>query len=370
MILRRAITRPLEIKLSENPQLQNGDNPPVQVLRVGTFNHPKYGEFTITTQTLSEMVKNFNDKVRGVDIAFDYFHDSDKEASGWPTALILTEGGTELWAKMDWTPKARKMLSEREVRYFSPDFAFVWKDPETGVSYNNVLFGGGLTNRPFVKEMAAIVADEPGDHSMTEIEKLAKLVEESTAATKKLAEDQAELRKKLAEVAPASKDDADADDSDEDDDDDDDDDDDSDDETSPKAKIKAMEKKMAEMAEAHGNLQKAHEKLMAEMADSQKAKALSEKTAAFHVLLSEGKACAAQKDSYLKGDMAEFVKLSQPVNLNGRGSNDDVDPADAKSPEKIMQLAEEKMGKAKAAGTALDFGDAVSQVRKELGIRT
>ena len=136
-------------------------SPDVQILRVGSFKHPKYGEFEITPTILLEMKKNFDDKIRGIDIGFDYFHESDKEASGWPTELYLLNEDTELWAKVDWTPKAQRMLYERELRYFSPDFAFKWTDPESGQEFNNVLFGGGLTNRPFVKDMAAIAASLP-----------------------------------------------------------------------------------------------------------------------------------------------------------------------------------------------------------------
>ena len=53
----------------------------LQYLRVGKFNHPQYGFFEITSQVLSEMIQNFKNNVRGIDIAFDYFHESDKDAS-------------------------------------------------------------------------------------------------------------------------------------------------------------------------------------------------------------------------------------------------------------------------------------------------
>src|SRR6267378_2033908 len=85
------------IQLSDQGGRPGSQNPDVQVLRVGKFNHPKYGEFEITTATLAEMKKNFDSNVRGVDVAFDYFHDSDKEASGWPSELYISENGNELW---------------------------------------------------------------------------------------------------------------------------------------------------------------------------------------------------------------------------------------------------------------------------------
>lgn len=341
--------RPTEVRLAEITELKNGDNLPVQVLRVGRFSHPKYGEFTITTQKLAEMIKNFKAKVRGVDIALDYFHDSDKEASGWIKELVLTEEGQELWATVDWTPKARTMLAEREVRYFSPDFAFVWKDPETGVTYNNVLFGGGLTNRPFVKEMAAIVADEPKE--TVEMDELKKLIEAQAAEIKKLSEKYAEgekkmegMQKKLDDVEKEEDVEKEPEDGADD--------------------VPGLKKKLAEMAEKHGVLAKAHEKLMAEMAEMKGAKELAEKTTAFNLMLSEGKACAAQKDAFLKGDMGQFVKLAQPVNLDGKGSNDSAEKTGDNSPEAILKLAE-----VKAKADKIELGDAISIIRKEKGIK-
>lgn len=139
-------------------KLSEGQSPEIQILRVGKFDHPQYGNFEITNKVLSELKDNFDKRVRGIDIAIDYFHKADEEAAGWIKELYLSEDQSELWAKVDWTPTASKKLSEREVRYFSPEFAFKWQDPESKQTFNNVLLGGGLTNRPFVKEMEAIAA--------------------------------------------------------------------------------------------------------------------------------------------------------------------------------------------------------------------
>lgn len=329
-----------------NPLSQSAlAKPDVQVLRVGKFNHPKYGEFEITPQILSEMKTNFEARVRGVDIAFDYFHDSDKEASGWPTELYLTEDGLELWAKVDWTPAAQRKLSEREIRYFSPDFAFQWEDPETGVVHKNVLFGGGLTNRPFVKDMAAIVAAEEKEEKMKleEMEKkLLKLAEDGEGMAKeheKLKAEHAEMKKKLAEYeekvpapAPAEGDDG----EDEDD-------------------VPALKKKLAEVDGRNKALEK-------ELADMKASKKLAEKESEFNLLLSEGKACVAQKDAFMKGDMTAFVKLSQPLNLNGKGSSSAGNDATGDRDDRILKLAEEKC----KADPKLSRVDAISLAQKEI----
>lgn len=314
------------IKLKENSAVPKE----VQVLRVGKFNHPKYGAFEITKQTLSEMKSNFDSNIRGLDMSFDFFHDSDKEASAWVNQLELRESGNELWALVDWTPQAQTKLSERALRYFSPDFAFKWTDPEKNISHNNVLFGGGLTNRPFVKEMNAIVANENKGDNMTEIEKAQKEINDLKTANLKLVEDYKAVEKKMADMPAPDK-------------------------------IAQLEQQIAalqaELAKAKGEI----EVNMAEKVKADAAKMLAEKEAAFTILLTEGKACVAQKDAYLKNDMNEFMKLAQPLNMKPAGSSESLSLTEADAAT-IIKLAEEKQ----KANPKLTRGDAISIAKKEL----
>ena len=309
----------------------------VQILRVGKFNHPVYGAFEITAQTLSEMKANFDNKIRGIDMAFDYYHASDEDASGWVKALELKEDGTELWSEVEWTPKAKQKLMDRELRYFSPDFAFQWTDPETNRTFNNVLFGGGLTNRPFLKEMTAIVADEnkTGVKNMTELEKLAQENKTLAAEVKKLSEQVA-----LAMPAPKVPEDK----------------------MDPQepSEIEALKKQLAEVQAQLAQAKGENEVMMAEKQKMEAAKCMAEKKAAFTVLLTEGKACAAQEESYLKGDMEAFIKLAQPLNLKGSGSSTNQNGGDDVAT--ILKLAEEK----RKANSKLSQGDAISLAKKEL----
>ncbi len=334
------------IKLGEGSQIVPRE---VQVLRTGKFNHPKYGAFEITPLILAELKASFDSKIYGVDSAIDYFHESDKVAAGWFTELTLKEDGTELWGTVDWTPTAAKKLSDRELRYFSPDFAFKWTDPEKNVTFSNVLFGGGLTNRPFVKEMKAIVADESQGENMTDLEK-------AQAQVKQLSEDKAACEKKMLAMAPHDPKAAD-----------------------PAAPVvpapPAAPKKLddpsvveglqKQIADLQAQLQKAQgeaDVALAEKKKADEAKMLAEKTSSFNLLLSEGKACAAQKDAFLKGDMTEFVKLAQPLNLKGSGVADErMTMAEADSSQ-ILKLADEKQ----KADPKLDRGSAVSLAKKEL----
>lgn len=294
----------------------------IQIMKVGKFNHPSYGFFEITPKTLTEFKKNFDAKVRGIDLALDYFHESDREASGWIKGLELRENDTQLWASVDWTPAAAKKLSDRELRYFSPDFTFKWQDPETNKFYSNVLFGGALTNRPFLKEMQAIVANEPinGGKKMTEQE-----IKDLETKNIKLSEDM----KKLEDVA-AGKD----------------------------AQIADLQKQIddikAQLSAALGQV----EVEMKEKVALQDQMKCQEKEQEFSKLLSEGKAVVAQKEAFLKGDMQEFIKLAQPINLKAQGTGEVTHGDDD---DKVLKLAE-TIKKEKN----IDLGSAISQALKQI----
>ena len=107
-------------------------------------------EIEITRQTLSEILENFNNKVRGVDLAVDFAHKSDDEAAAWIKKLFLRTAGkeTQLWAEVDWTPDGYEALAAKKFRYLSPDFAFSSEDNETGEKYSATLFGAGSYESP------------------------------------------------------------------------------------------------------------------------------------------------------------------------------------------------------------------------------
>lgn len=311
-----------QIKLGENAAVPKR----VQVLRVGKFNHPKYGTFEITKRVLAEMKSNFDLRVRGIDTAFDYYHDSDQDASAWVNSLDLAEGGNELWADVDWTPKAEKKLAERELRYFSPDFVFTWKDPESGKTHNNVLFGGGLTNRPFVKEMQPIVADEKNL--------------ESEGTMKTVAELEAEIVGLKAQIVTLGE------------------------QKNAATNLQLAESKTATDLKAEVEKLKGENKTLSEAkVEADKKAATAAKESEFNVLLSEGKACVAQKEAFLAGDMTAFIKLAQPVNTKAKGSSASAtEDVDADEDDKIIKLAEEM----EKADPSLDRGASISKARKQI----
>ena len=186
-IRRLPIVFPIDLKtFAEKEELPRE----IQVLPIGKWNHPSYGPIVITREDLEEFKENFDKRVRN-DIPVTEGHEvfDEKPAVGWFEDLIV-KGGNGLYAIMDWTKKGKTLLSERYYKYFSPEFYSEYEDPETREIHENVLVGGALTNKPYFKELEAVVLSENIINNklkfkdMTIEEILAKKVEELSAEEK------------------------------------------------------------------------------------------------------------------------------------------------------------------------------------------
>lgn len=310
---------PLIIKLDEASSASSSIPGKVQVLRTGKFTHPEYGDFEITPEILLSMKKNFEGKSRGVDLAIDFGHQSDKEAAAWIKNLELSDDGQSLWLEVDWTPKGQQSLSHKEYRYLSADFTFDYKNNETNKSCGPTLFGAGLTNRPVIKDMAPIV-------------QLQETVTEKPVATsegdKMDPKDQKiqELEKMVQEL---------------------------------KAKLESDGAQM-------GDMSKKLEEYKAMEAKALEEKKLAEKKTKFDLMLSEGKAVEAQREAFMKDDFAKFTELAQPIKLAETGHSADTAGKKKEDGEKtaeaqILELAEEKM----KADPKLMRGEAIRKVLAE-----
>jgi len=158
------------LKLSENINVEGYEmslcNKEVQLLREGNYQHPIYGSISITAKILEEMKRNFDNNVRGCDVSIDYTHDNENgesPAAFWIKSLEVRQNsdknGKGLFAKGEFTPKGAKMVSEKEFKYSSADFAIDYID-QNGKHSPYVLRGGTLTNRPFIKNMNPIKLSE------------------------------------------------------------------------------------------------------------------------------------------------------------------------------------------------------------------
>ncbi len=135
----------------------------IMILPEGEFEHPKWGKLDLTRRTLDEMVQNFNERARGIDIALDYDHKAssgDSRAPGWIEAMEVrpAKAGAPagLWAKVRWTPIGLQDIKDQIYRYVSAEFKEDYEDNVSGDKHHNVIIGATLTNRPFMKQMPAV----------------------------------------------------------------------------------------------------------------------------------------------------------------------------------------------------------------------
>lgn len=130
----------------------------VHALNLGNYKHPIYGDIKID----AERIKNFADsvvkKVRGtVEPSINYVHNNEDKAAGWVKNAEARADG--LWLFVEWVKDAAKKIKDKEWRYFSSEFADEWEDPQ-GVKHKDVILGGALTNRPFMKDLLPINLSE------------------------------------------------------------------------------------------------------------------------------------------------------------------------------------------------------------------
>jgi hypothetical protein len=141
--------------------LSEGDTTWIELMKVGEYDHPLYGKINFTPQKLQEFADNVTQNIRGVELAVDYDHSFQKqgnsEAAGW-IKQVKFEGGV-LKGLVEFTKTAAEKIRQKAFRYFSPEFVDKWIDP-AGQEHKNVLFGGGLTNRPFLKNLLPINLSE------------------------------------------------------------------------------------------------------------------------------------------------------------------------------------------------------------------
>lgn len=317
---------------------ESGPTNKVQLFRVGTFHHPEYGKFEITPTLLQEMKKNFDSKVRGIDIAIDYKHDSDDVAAGWVTGLELGDQGKELWANVDWTPNGAKVLGDKEFRYLSPDFTMNYQDNESLKKFGAVLLGAGLTNRPVIKKMEPAVelmeykyADHPECVKKWIPELIANGHDQEQAVAIAYSKCKTEGEKQMSE---------------------------------DKAKLEGMAKELADLKVEVATLKAEKVKAELKLAEVEQAKKLAEKKSSFAKLMAEGKACAAQEDAYLSEDFAKFAELAKPVKLSesGHGGQPPAKKDENSDPvNQIIKFAEE----IRKNEPKVSMGDAISRARAE-----
>jgi hypothetical protein len=125
----------------------------------GEYQHPVYGKITFDQSKAQMAAEHISKKSRGQDLDIDYDHKQySGEAAGWVKAGEARPDG--MYLTVSWTKKAWEAIKSKAYRYFSPEFADEWKHPKTQEVHKNILFGGGITNRPFLKDILPLNMSE------------------------------------------------------------------------------------------------------------------------------------------------------------------------------------------------------------------
>lgn len=337
-----------QIALSET--VEATDKPvirPMQILRTGQFSDPRYGKFKIVRKQFEEMVKNFDQGVRGVIPALDYAHNTEGKAAGWIKKLYIKDDGknAELWGDIELTPGGQRSLADKDFAYLSADFDDKYKDNEEGKLHGCVLLGAALTNRPVIKNMNPAIQLKEGDPAegdkmseelSEEVKKKLADHEKMCADVKKFTDDMGEtdpaeaMKKAIAGKKPPAP---------------------ADDKVVPPAAAEDDKKKMSEELG----------KMKTQLAELQTKLADTGKNGEFTKMLSEGKVVEAQRKSFMNGDMVEFAKNAQVIKTTEQGHGQDAKEikfgeAQNKISDMAKKLSEEKK---------IPLGQAIVQTLKE-----
>ena len=131
----------------------------IQAMPLGKYMHPMHGVIDITPERVARFADNVNNGVRGQALDIDYDHKQHNgKAAGWVQKAEARPDG--LWILVEWVKEAWDDIKSGAYRYFSPEFVDEWVHPASQSKFNDVLFGGGITNRPFLKGILPINLSE------------------------------------------------------------------------------------------------------------------------------------------------------------------------------------------------------------------
>ncbi len=151
----------LSFTLEKGLDLSGNDAPEeVQLLPMGEVSPKGKMQFLVDEEGMQSMLAAF--KKSGTDLVIDYEHQSlsgsEAPAAGWIKELV-DNGAEGLWAKVQWTDRAKEYLRKREYRYISPVVLVRRKDGRAVE-----LLGAALTNLPAIDGMAPVVNSMQKDY--------------------------------------------------------------------------------------------------------------------------------------------------------------------------------------------------------------
>lgn len=124
----------------------------IEALEAKEYHTSKYGKVPITVTKLNNLAKSVKGNIRGIQLSTDYNHgvDAAKGSKASGTIQDAKVDGNKLLLSVAFTDTAKKEIKDGEWKYFSSDWLDTYTH-EDGSKHNDVLLGGGLTNRPVAK---------------------------------------------------------------------------------------------------------------------------------------------------------------------------------------------------------------------------
>lgn len=314
----------------------------VQLMRTIKAEHGYYGNIELAKEDLRAFKKNFDLNKNRIDLAVDYGHNSGDEAAGWIKDIELANNDNQLWITVDWTPTAQKKIEDKEYRYLSADFVMKFRDPETGEDIGALMRGAGLTNRPFIKDMSAILSEfDDVELSPEQETKIRDVIfgDELKPNEKDKEMNLDDIKKGVVTLSDTDKKDV--------------------------AKAMGITVADANTAKQLSDVTKERDDLKAENKKLSDDAAQAEKDAEFAIMLSDGKAVEAQREAFMEGNIAEFAKLSTETNTEETGAetgdNGEAEEGEVKDEDEAHAKLSE-LATAKSDKDGIEFSDALSAV--------
>lgn len=111
--------------------------------------------FKVDAKFRENIVKNWNNRVRGQDIPVVDGHDGSKRAYGWLSEMWNIEDRTMI--KVNWNKRGVCALENKEFAYHSPQVKFNYVDAETGIEHGETMIELTLTNVPRIKKTSNVL---------------------------------------------------------------------------------------------------------------------------------------------------------------------------------------------------------------------
>ena len=157
---------PFVTRLADYPQETEGLHR-IPIALTGSWTKDGH-KFSITYDDLKQMVTNFAARKNGK-VVVDYEHASENPkvakgspipAAGWIEAMELV--GSTVFASIDWTADAAKMIKDKAYRFVSPAIDWFATNKESGDAIGTALSSLALTNHPFLEELPALCLSAKG----------------------------------------------------------------------------------------------------------------------------------------------------------------------------------------------------------------